>query len=130
MALTVEVLQRGGLLAYGAGRYDPREKVVIVDALEDEVLDVTMRFPPSTDVDEVDISAESGITISTPIISDNKISVQFQQLSSGGTVEFLAMMESGAAQRIRFKAHPNQPVCVPAVLTPTDDDDVDDGAWG
>lgn len=130
MAIYVNALDRGGYSAHGGAYYDPRPsaeggRCIKLDVFEDEVIDVTVEFnsaPSSTDYEE------DGIDISAPVISGNTITFQIQGLNANGTVSILAMFSSGAARRVNFMANENQPLT--GSIDPTDDDDVDDGAWG
>lgn len=127
MSLNVTALARGGLTAYGQGRFDARDNIVICNVLQDEVLDVRVRFADAPT--EFDYE-ENGISAGAPAITGDTIAVQFQTISSGGQYDLLAMFATGAVRRIRFVADPLQPPCVSATVTATDDDDVDYGDWG
>ncbi len=130
MALYVIALDRGGYSASGGAYYDPRPaaeggRCIKLDVFDDEVIDVTVEFneaPSQFDYEE------DGIDISEPVISGNTITFQIQGLNAGGTVSLLAMFSGGAARRANFMANENQPLV--GSIAPTDDDDVDDGAWG
>ena len=123
-------LDRGGFSASGGCYYDPRPsseggRCVKLDVFDDEVIDVTVEFTSTpTDYDY----EEDGIDISEPAISGNTITFQIQGLNANGSVSLLAMFGTGAARRVTFAANENQPLT--GSISPTDDDDVDDGAWG
>jgi len=96
---------------------------------EDDVIDVTVDYgnlstptPTQFDVEE------DGIDISTPVISGNTGTFQIQGLNANGTVSVLAMFAGGANKRLTIVANENQPLV--GSIDPTDDDDIDDGAWG
>jgi hypothetical protein len=130
MAIYVIALDRGGYSASGGAYYDPRPaaeggRCIKLDVFEDEVIDVTVEFnatPTQTDYEE------DGVDISAPVIVGNTITFQIQGLNANGTVSVLAMFSGGAARRVNFMANENQPLT--GSIDPTDDDDVDDGAWG
>lgn len=130
MAIYVIALDRGGYSASGGAYYDPRPsaeggRCIKLDVFEDEVIDVTVEFnstPTQTDYEE------DGVDISAPVIVGNTITFQIQGLNANGTVSVLAMFSGGAQRRVNFMANENQPLT--GSIDPTDDDDVDDGAWG
>lgn len=130
MAIYVIALDRGGYSASGGAYYDPRPsaeggRCIKLDVFEDEVIDVTVEFnstPTQTDYEE------DGVDISAPVIVGNTITFQIQGLNANGTVSILAMFSGGAQRRVNFMANENQPLV--GSIDPTDDDDIDDGAWG
>lgn len=126
MTVNVFVLDRGGCSAHGGAWFDPRDRIVRLDVFDDEVIDVVIHFTAAPT--EFDYE-EDGIDGSAPVISGTTITVQFQTLNPSGVYQLLAMFAGGAAKRVRFQASPAQPAYSGAI-TPTDDDDVDDGAWG
>jgi len=126
MTINVVVLERGGCSASGGAWFDPRERIVRLDVFEDELLNVTIQFPFA--VSETDYE-EDGIDGSTPVISSNVVTLQFSQVQPSGTYQILGTASDGQTKRVRFQANAAQPVPSDAI-TPTDDDDVDYGAWG
>ncbi len=130
MAIYVMALDRGGYTASGGAWYDGRSlaeggRCVRLEMFEDEVIDVTVEFsdaPSETDYEE------DGIDISSPVISGNTVTFQIQGLNANGSMSLLTMFSSGAARRLTIVANENQPLI--GSIAPTDDDDVDDGAWG
>ena len=130
MAIYVMALDRGGYSASGGAWYDGRSlaeggRCVRLEMFEDEVIDVTVEFsdaPSETDYEE------DGIDISSPVISGNTVTFQIQGLNANGSMSLLTMFSSGAARRLTLVANENQPLI--GSIAPTDDDDVDDGAWG
>jgi hypothetical protein len=130
MAIYIMALDRGGYSASGGAWYDGGAlaeggRCVRLDMFEDEAIDVTAEF--SSAPTEFDYE-EDGIDISAPVISGNTITFQIQGLNANGTVSLLAMFGSGAARRLTICANENQPSV--GSISPTDDDDIDDGAWG
>lgn len=131
MAIYVTEMLRGGYSAFGGCYYDPRPaheggRSVKLEVFEDEVIPVTIEFqqaPSETDYEE------DGIDISAPQISGNTVTFQIQGLNANGTASLLAMFADGAARRVNFAANQNQPATFSSI-TPTDDDDVDYGAFG
>ena len=129
MAIYVMALDRGGYSASGGAWYDGRSlaeggRCVRLEMFEDEVIDVTVEFsdaPSETDYEE------DGIDISSPVISGNTVTFQIQGLNANGSMSLLTMFSSGAARRLTLVANENQPLI--GSIAPTDDDDVDDGAW-
>ena len=134
MAIYVTALERGGYSASGGCFYDPGPsseggRCVKLEVFEDEVIDVTVDYgnlvqPTPTEFDY----EEDGIDISEPVISGNTITFQIQGLNANGSVSLLAMFGTGAARRLTFVANEAQPLM--GSIDPTDDDDVDYGAWG
>lgn len=132
MTIQVTALNRGGYSAYGGGQYDGRPaheggRVINLDIFEDEVINVVITFdeaPSETDYEE------DGIDISTPQISGNTVTFQIQGLNASGTVALLAMFSDGSTRRCVFRANASQPFTGTAAIDPTDDDDVDYGAFG
>lgn len=130
MAIYVMALDRGGYSASGGAWYDGRSlaeggRCVRLEMFEDEVIDVTVEFsdaPSETDYEE------DGIDISSPVISGNTVTFQIQGLNANGSMSLLTMFSGGAARRLTIVANENQPLI--GSIAPTDDDDVDDGAWG
>lgn len=134
MAIYIMALDRGGYNASGGAWYDGRSmaeggRCVRLEMFEDEVIDVTVDYsnlasptPTQFDVEE------DGIDISEPTISGNTATFQIQGLNANGTVSLLAMFSGGPAKRLTICANENQPLI--GSIAPTDDDDVDDGAWG
>ena len=130
MAIYVMALERGGYSASGGAWYDGRSmseggRCVRLEMFEDEVIDVTVEFsgaPSETDYEE------DGIDISAPVISGNTVTFQIQGLNANGSMSLLTMFSGGAARRLTIVANENQPLM--GSINPTDDDDVDYGAWG
>lgn len=134
MAIYVMALERGGYSASGGCYYDPRPsaeggRCLRLDVFEDEVIDVTVDYSNLTTptVTETDYE-EDGVDISAPVISGNTITFQIQGLNADGSVSILAMFGTGAARRVTFVANENQPLT--GSISPTDDNDVDYGAFG
>jgi hypothetical protein len=126
MAIYVNVLERGGCSAYGGASYDSRDRVVRLDVIEGEAFDVTIEYPETPASFDY---WEDGIDGSEPVISGDTITLQFQTLTACGTYEIEAAYASGAKRRVKFQANEAQPF-ISSATTPTDDDDVDYGAWG
>lgn len=134
MAIYIMALERGGFNASGGAWYDGRSlaeggRCVRLEMFEDDVIAVTVDYsnlsePTPTESDY----EEGGIDISAPVISGNTITFQIQRLSANGTVALLAMFASGVQKRLVIVANANQPAT--GSIDPTDDDDVDYGAFG
>jgi len=130
MSIYVTALMRGGYSVQGGAYYDPRSaaeggRCIKLEVFEDEVIPVTVEFnstPSQFDYEE------DGLDISEPVIVGDTITFQIQGLNANGTMSLLAMFADGAARRVNFMANQNQPLV--GSIDPTDDDDVDDGAWG
>ena len=134
MAIYIMALERGGFTASGGAWYDGRSlaeggRCVRLEMFDDDVIDVVVDYsnlstptPTQFDVEE------DGIDISTPVVSGNTGTFQIQGLNANGTVSVLAMFAGGANKRLTICANENQPAT--GSINPTDDDDVDDGAWG
>ena len=134
MAIYVMALERGGYTASGGCYYDPRPgseggRCIRLEVFEDEVIGVTVDYSNLTEPTPTEFDyEEDGVDISEPVISGNTITFQIQGLNANGSVSILAMFGTGAARRVTFVANENQPLV--GSIDPTDDDDVDDGAWG
>lgn len=134
MAIYIMALERGGFTASGGAWYDGRSlaeggRCVRLEMFEDDVIDVIVDYgnlasPTPTETDY----EEDGIDISAPAISGNTVTFQIQGLNANGTVSLLAMFSGGAARRLTICANENQQAI--GSLDPTDDDDVDYGAFG
>lgn len=127
MAIYVQELQRGGFSAYGGCRYDSRERRVLLDVFDNEKIDVTIEFGTAPSQFNY---YEDGIDASEPVIAGNSITLQFQDLQPSGTYEIDVMFPNGAKKKVVFMANPAQPYDGTGLNDPTDDVDVDDGAWG
>lgn len=126
MAIYITPLERGGFAAFGGCRYDERERCVVLDVFEDEVIDGVIEFTQAPTLIDYE---EDGIGIATPLISGNTVTFQVQELSASGLLSFLISFESGAQKRVNIQANVAQPYSSGSI-TPTDDDDVDYGDWG
>ena len=128
MTLNVIALDRGGFSAQGGAWFDARDRIIRLEVVDDEVIDVVIQFTNTpTDYDYI----EDGIDGSEPAISGNTIAVQFQEISANGVYELLASFASGAVRRVKFQANEAQPFVsmVDADDNEADEDD-DPGAWG
>lgn len=134
MAIYVMALERGGYTASGGCYYDPRPsseggRCIRLEVFEDEVIGVTVDYSNLTEPTPTEFDyEEDGVDISEPVISGNAITFQIQGLNADGSMSLLAMFASGAARRVTFLANANQPLM--GSIDPTDDNDVDYGAWG
>lgn len=126
MAIYITALDKGGLSVFGGCRYDERERAVLLDVFEDEVIDGVIEFTQTPTLIDYE---QDGIEIATPLISGNTITFQLQELHPNGLVSFLISFESGAQKRVNIRAHAAQPYDSSSI-TPSDDDDVDYGDWG
>lgn len=83
---------RGGFIVQGRGFYEPRDSVVIVQAVAGETVNVAARFASA--INTVDVEASS-IEASDPVISGVGMTMELSNFSEGGKARYDVRLSTG-----------------------------------
>lgn len=99
-ALRITAHARGGLSVYGPGYYDAKRNEAVALTREDETLKVVIEHASAA---TSPAKETSGVTSSTPTVSNNQVSLTLSALQDNGYADITATV-GGATSKVRIRA--------------------------
>lgn len=100
MSVSVQALARGGFSTSGSSSYDARANVVVIKAMDNEIVNLTVSFPAAISTINYDTD---GIETTEPSISSASFTAQLSNFNAGDRIRYDVIMSTGEMRSLNVE---------------------------